>query len=193
MSIEHGKLAYRADFALYGLTLVGLAAALLVNGPRDQWLKLALLSTAGLLGWSGLEYALHRFVLHGLQPFRRWHALHHARPSALICTPTALTAALFGLLVFLPAWVLSDPWSACALTLGLLMGYQAYAVIHHALHHWRVDFAWFRRLQRNHAVHHHAGQPCLYGVTSSFWDRAMGSLPRRRHGPPEGVRQRTDR
>ena len=176
-SFEHGKLAYRADFALYGTAVLLLGTALLAVGPRAHWLELVAFGAAGLAGWSAIEYGLHRFVLHGLEPFRRWHALHHDRPTALICTPTVLTATLFALLVFLPALALSDLWSASSLTLGLLIGYQGYAITHHALHHWRGDNAWLRRLKRSHARHHHGAQPCCYGVTTTFWDRVFGSLP----------------
>lgn len=186
-SLEHGKLAYRADFVLYGSAMVLLGAALLGAAPPGHGWWLAACSAAGLAAWSGIEYGLHRFVLHGPMPFRRWHALHHTRPTALIGTPTLLTATLFLLLAFLPALVLSDLWTACALTLGLLAGYLVYGITHHALHHWRGDRAWLRSLKRWHAMHHRAAQPCCYGVTSPFWDHVFGTAP-----TPRDVRHRTD-
>jgi sterol desaturase/sphingolipid hydroxylase (fatty acid hydroxylase superfamily) len=178
LSLEHGRLAYRADFVLYGAGIVAFALALALLAPPERGLWLAMCLGAGLLGWSGIEYALHRFVLHAVQPFRRWHALHHERPMALIGTPTLITAALFTTFAFLPALLLSDVWSACASTLGLLLGYQAYAVAHHALHHWHADSTWLRLLKRRHALHHHGAQPCCYGVSSSVWDHVFGTLPR---------------
>lgn len=187
LSLEHGKLAYRADFALYGTAMALLCGALLVAAPPGQGAWLAACGAAGLAAWSGIEYALHRFVLHGPMPFRRWHALHHARPTALIGTPTLLTAALFLMLAFLPALLLSELWTACALTLGLLTGDLAYTITHHALHHWRGEGAWLRALERWHALHHRAAQPCCYGVTSPFWDHVFGTIPK-----PRDVRQRTD-
>ena len=189
VSLEHGKLAYRADFALHGATIVTLVLALVLLGPPDRGPWLAACTAAGLLGWTGIEYVLHRFVLHGVQPFRRWHALHHARPTALIGTPTLLTALLFATLVFLPALQLGDVWSACALTLGLLLGYLAYGLAHHAVHHWRTDIAWLRLLKRRHALHHHGAQPCCYGVSSSFWDRVFGTLPSSRQQVPRRARK----
>ncbi|MDC6169501.1 sterol desaturase family protein [Paucibacter sp. XJ19-41] len=184
-SIEHSRRAYRADFALYGLACLLLTAILLMAGPPGQGLRLLGLAVAGLSGWTLLEYVLHRFVLHGLPPFKRWHAEHHRRPRALICTPTLLSAALIAGLVFVPALLLGDWWQACALTVGLLGGYLIYALTHHALHHGPTRQGWLRRRQQWHALHHgsqHVLQrrPGHYGVTSAFWDHVFGSAARLR-------------
>jgi sterol desaturase/sphingolipid hydroxylase (fatty acid hydroxylase superfamily) len=174
-TLEHSQVAYRADFVLYGSAVPLLAAYLLLEGPRAQWPQLAACVLAGLAGWSLIEYLLHRFVLHGVQPFRGWHAEHHQRPTALICAPTILSAVLILTLVFLPALLASTLWRASALTLGVLAGYLGYAVVHHATHHWRADNAWLRHRKRWHARHHHAATPVCFGVTSGFWDHVFGS------------------
>jgi hypothetical protein len=70
---------------------------------RVRCLELVALALLGLVAWTLLEYALHRFVLHGLQPFRTWHAEHHRRPRALIGTPTILSATLIAALGGHPA------------------------------------------------------------------------------------------
>jgi membrane protein YqaA with SNARE-associated domain len=88
-TLEHSQLAYRADFVLYGSAVPLLAAFLLLAGPRAQWAQMAACVLAGLAGWSLIEYLLHRFVLHRVQPFQRWHAEHHQRPTALICAPAS--------------------------------------------------------------------------------------------------------
>jgi cyclopropane-fatty-acyl-phospholipid synthase len=174
-AIEQTKTAYWADFAFYGAVIVGLAATLMVGTPQARWSEVACFAVAGLVGWTALEYVIHRFVFHGIQPFRRWHAEHHARPTAFICAPTILTASLLGGLLFLPAWVVGNVWSACALTLGVLSGYVAYAATHHAIHHWHAKSTWLRQRQRSHFIHHQAQQPCCFGVTSGIWDAACGS------------------
>ncbi|MEO8298957.1 MAG: sterol desaturase family protein [Burkholderiales bacterium] len=184
LTLEHSRAAYRADFVLYGIAVFALASALLVAGPRAQALQIGACVLAGLASWSAVEYALHRFVLHGLQPFRRWHAEHHARPAALIGTPTLLSAALIATLVFLPALLAGTLWQACGLTLGLLIGYLAYAATHHALHHWRAQSAWLKQRKHWHALHHHHPDvPGCFGVTTAFWDHVFGSTgPSRRRG-----------
>lgn len=175
-SIEHSKAAYVADFAFYGVVIAMLSAAVLLMAPDATWWRMGAAVAAGLLGWSGLEYVLHRFVLHGLQPFRDWHAEHHQRPTALICTPTALSAPLIGVLVFMPAWGALGAWLGCGFTLGVVLGYQVYATTHHAIHHWRSDNAWIRQRKHWHAMHHHANRrPACYGVTSVVWDHAFRS------------------
>ncbi len=175
LTLEHGKAAYRADFALHGIAVLGLVGWLIAESPRDQWLELPCVTLIGLLGWTAVEYALHRFLLHRLRPFRDWHAQHHQRPKALIYAPTVLIALCFAFGVALPAWALFDEWVACALTLGLLSGYLAYSVTHHATHHWRGDGLWLRRRKRWHALHHHQMPPACYGVTTNFWDHVLGT------------------
>jgi hypothetical protein len=184
LTTEHGRAGYLADFIVYGAASGALAALLVFGGPRERWLELVALALLGLVAWTLLEYALHRFVLHGLQPFRTWHAEHHHRPRALIGTPTILSATLIAALVFLPALLLGDLWRASALTFGLLTGYLIYAVVHHATHHWRSDTAWTSQRKRAHALHHSpVGPPARYGVTSGFWDEVFGTSGADDRGP----------
>lgn len=175
-SLEHSRAAYRADFGAYGVSIIALSAYLVWWNPNGAWLELLALVLVGLLGWTLIEYALHRFVLHGVQPFRRWHSEHHERPTALICAPTILSATLIVLLVFLPAMLLGDRWHACALTLGLLIGYLSYAAAHHAIHHWPANNKWLRNRKRAHALHHHLRQPGFYGVSSGIWDEVFRTV-----------------
>jgi sterol desaturase/sphingolipid hydroxylase (fatty acid hydroxylase superfamily) len=186
-ALEHSRRAYHADFALYGSAVLALAVLVAAVAPRGQWATTAALTLTGLIGWSAIEYALHRFVLHGLQPFRGWHEAHHDRPTALICAPTILSATLIFGWVFVPAWLVSDLGRACALTLGVVTGYLAYAITHHATHHWRGQSAWLRRRKRWHALHHHdkASRRC-YGVTSSIWDHVFASGFERAAGMNKG-------
>jgi sterol desaturase/sphingolipid hydroxylase (fatty acid hydroxylase superfamily) len=176
-SIEHGKLAYWADFAIYAVAVAILTIALPVFAPRAQWPILAMLAVLGAAAWTLIEYALHRFVLHGLEPFRGWHTAHHDRPTALMATPTLLSTSLIASLVFLPALWAAGFWRASALTLGVTAGYLAYALLHHATHHWRSRGPWMARRKRWHARHHHMA--ACYGVSSSFWDRVFGSTGER--------------
>ncbi len=175
-ALEHSRGAYRADFVLYGAAIVVLTGALMLAQPLAQW---SVLAAIGLAAWTLIEYAMHRFVLHGLQPFKGWHALHHERPTALIASPTILSAGLIFALVFLPALGLAGGWKAGALTLGVLIGYLGYAVTHHATHHWNIDNAWLKRRKRAHALHHHLAHPAYFGVTGTFWDHVFGSAGRR--------------
>ena len=174
-SIEHSTTAYRADFLLYGSAVPALGAWLALGAPAGMGLEMAAMVGGGVLAWSAVEYLLHRFVLHGLQPFKGWHLEHHQRPAALICAPTLLSASLIVLLVSLPALWLLGEWLGGALALGVLAGYLGYAITHHAVHHWRVQSPWLKRRKYAHARHHHLQQPCCYGVTSGVWDKVLGT------------------
>lgn len=182
LSLEHSQAAYRADCYLYGAAVTALTLSLAVWAPQGHAPQLLACVVLGLVGWSAAEYGLHRFVLHGLPPFRRWHLEHHARPAALVGTPTLLSATLFLTLVFVPVWWVRDLWQAQALMLGLLGGYLTYALTHHALHHGRGTSAWLQRRKRWHARHHSAaGATTCFGVTSAVWDHLLRSAPR----PPD--------
>jgi sterol desaturase/sphingolipid hydroxylase (fatty acid hydroxylase superfamily) len=180
LSLEHGKFAYRADFAIYGLAVAVMATSLFVVAPRAQGLSFAAWAVAGLAAWSLIEYIFHRFLLHGMSPFREWHAAHHDRPTARIASPTVFSASLILVLVYLPAWLLAGGWRACSLTLGVTSGYFAYAITHHATHHWRASGSWLLRRKRWHAAHHHtADSPRCFGVTNSLWDHVFGTAQNR--------------
>ena len=175
-ALEHSRAAYYLDFVLLYAIIAGLAAFLLVTGARARRGELIAFALIGLGSWTLVEYVLHRFVLHGLEPFRRWHALHHRRQTDLIYAPTILSVSSVMGLVLLPAWTLGDLYGACALMLGLLIGYLAYSVTHHAVHHWRGDSTWLRRRKRWHSLHHRPSQPPgRYGVVTAFWDHVFGS------------------
>lgn len=180
--LEHSKIAYMADFVLYGLAIILLALFLMFANPQAPSLRIILLILCGLIVWIFIEYGLHRFVLHGLAPFSHWHATHHQRPTALICAPTVLSAMLIFILVFVPSFWIMNLWQACALTLGVLMGYFAYAVTHHAIHHWHTNNTWLNQRKKSHFLHHQLHHPahglvnkqskkaCYYGVTTGVLD-----------------------
>lgn len=175
LSIEHSKTAYWSGFALHGMSVVALGMMLLM-APMPQAWSIMLLAAIGVLGWTLIEYVLHRFVLHDMPLFKSWHAAHHARPEALICTPTIVSTVLISGLIFLPSIWLLNRWHAIALTFGVLLGYLAYAITHHGIHHWQTSSAWFRQRRRWHALHHGPhGSRAFYGVTSDFWDRVFRS------------------
>ncbi|MEO8224190.1 MAG: sterol desaturase family protein [Gammaproteobacteria bacterium] len=175
-ALEHKPVTYIVDFVFYGVLTSSLAVVLVVFGLGEHEVQLVAIVCAGVVAWTVLEYAIHRFVLHGLRPFSDWHAEHHRRPSALICAATLVSALLIAGLVLLPALLWVGPLRACALTLGVLAGYLAYSTMHHAAHHWRPSSRWARACKRRHALHHrHTGRGGHYGVTNGFWDRVFAT------------------
>jgi len=185
IALEHSPTAYRMDFALYGTLSAAMAFILMRYSPAGMGGRLVLWALAGGSIWTLLEYVLHRFVLHGLRPFSRWHAEHHSRPSALIASPSLFSAALFATLAALPGWLVLGAWPACALTFGLMTGYLAYGLTHHATHHpppWlRRRSLWLLRRRRWHAMHHGAAaaggasKQGNFGVSTGLWDHVFGT------------------
>lgn len=190
-NLNSGMWTCRTRFALYGIAVVWFAAVLLLLGPPVQRLEIAAFMLMGLASWSIIEYAMHRFVLHGFRPLRRWHDAHHKRSAVLIRGTLLLSVTLVAILVIIPALFLSDLWLARALSLGLLAGYAGYAITHQALHHGRIDSGWLLERKRWHVqYHHHGTQPGCYGVTSAFWDHVFNT---QRRMPRNGSRDGTER
>lgn len=175
VSLEQSPWLYYADFVVYPIVIMGGLAALLAGAPRLHWAML-LAAVLGFLAWTLIEYILHRYVLHGLQPFKGWHQEHHDRPMALIGAPTALSLVLFVVVAWLPLALVFGSWLALAATLGLVVGYSLYLVVHHGVHHWKSrPGSWFAARKREHAIHHMRGIEGWYGVTTPFWDKVFGS------------------
>lgn len=176
LSLEHSKAVYYADLATYGAVVASLAMAMVWYTPlADAWAATGCL-VAGLTVWSALEYLVHRFVLHGVAPFKHWHEMHHERPHALICTPTWISLSAYVLFILLPlAWLL-PLHLALATAFGIFGGSFAYSLTHHAVHHVRPRSAWLRDRKHWHARHHQKGARAVcFGVTTGVWDFMLGS------------------
>lgn len=187
------KWGYHADFFVYPVLIATAALRSLWQAPPQAagcWFTAL---AVGLLAWTALEYALHRWVLHRVPPFRRLHALHHEHPVALIGTPTWLSAPLFLSLWAVLAHEASAP-TASGIATGLMVGYIAYGFVHNAVHH-RLSRrgSWLHRAKERHARHHRAGSMTDFGVSTGLWDRVFGtrSLPVQRHAGAVPAERRT--
>lgn len=181
--IKHSKRAYQLDFAVYFSLIGGITTYLILSPAQLSMSSMLLCILLGSLSWTLIEYLLHRWLLHQWPPFSGWHDEHHRQPDALICTATMVSLGTIAITVYLPLYWGISPAVATCFTLGLLMGYLAYAVTHHAIHHWpHRDMAWLRTRQRIHRLHHRFPQHA-FGVTSSVWDHALGTTAM----PPGGT------
>jgi sterol desaturase/sphingolipid hydroxylase (fatty acid hydroxylase superfamily) len=172
MRLSTTKIAYFADFAVYGCVLAGLSITAICRGgwaDHLRWLGSMLIGGAV---WTLLEYLLHRFVLHGLRPFSALHAQHHDAPRAYLGTPTWISLAVLGGVFFLPAWWGFSFAVAAGFTCGLVIGYVWYGLVHHVVHH-RHPAVLAARLGAAMLRHHHHHNPTQlgnFGVTTSLWD-----------------------
>ncbi|OLC40846.1 MAG: hypothetical protein AUH43_25655 [Acidobacteria bacterium 13_1_40CM_65_14] len=142
-----------------------------------SWTARVAAAAAGFTAWGFLEYAIHRWVGHGPPSIaRRGHAEHHSDDTALIAAPVFVVLigafavwALLSLVVTIAV--------ASLLVFGLYLGYNHYALLHHVLHHHETftGRVGLQHLERIHHIHH-AQQSVNFGVTSTLWDRLLGTF-----------------
>lgn len=171
------KLTYYADFVAYPAVIVGLAGAGLVRSTwpdRSQWLCVA---AAGFVAWTFLEYVLHRAVLHRKTYFAPMHAQHHAAPLAFIGTPPWVSISVLSAWVLMPAWWWAGFNIADGLSVGVMLGYWWYGLVHHVIHRHadRPSSSYFRNLRAWHMRHHFSPRSGNFGVTTSVWDHIFGT------------------
>jgi|GEM_PF-6996457 len=157
---------------VYAPMIVALLLAHADAGP-------ALIVTAtlsGVLLWSLLEYALHRFGLHLPQHSRAWrvayflvHGHHHAQPrdserlvatlpqSALLLALVYGLASLASTLIGLDRSHGSAP--VAALIAGTTFGYLLYEGAHYAIHHARSRRGPLRLIARLHGASRRSDEP----------------------------------
>lgn len=136
-----------------------------------------------------VEWLIHVRILHR-KPTRlgrftidpvtaRKHRLHHRNPKDLriVMVPFQALFPAAPIAVALAIWRLDPPQAAMALACGFLMllNYEWTHYLIHAL--YRPKTAWFRRVSRNHRLHHYRNEHYWFGVTNSFGDLVLGTRP----------------
>jgi dihydroceramide fatty acyl 2-hydroxylase len=145
-------------------------AALGMSG-ESSWTSGLMLLAAGLTVWTLLEYLLHRFMLHGVEPFRRWHLQHHLHPDVPMRTPILFSLTLVLALAILPALLSADMGFAAPFSCGLILGHLLQEVVHHRLHKSLLPSGnWIKARWRHHDFHHHHDEHSNYGTLTGFWD-----------------------
>jgi len=151
----------------------------------------------GLLAWSLVEYALHRFVFHA-RPTSYWgitlhfsfHGCHHKHPSdrLRLVFPPLFAAPLVAGFRFAIAAAL-PVGRAAPFFAGMLSGYVAYDCMHYFSHHAARPPRWLARSRKAHLEHHFVDSTHGFGVSGDLFDRVFGTLPKGRPGPAwRGVR-----
>jgi cyclopropane-fatty-acyl-phospholipid synthase len=180
-----------ATLAFLGLGVRGFA------GPPIVACGVVLL---GFLSFGLLEYAVHRWILHGPPSIaRRVHRHHHAQPTALVATPF-FVAAIASIAIWHLVGLVCPAALAALFVFGLYAGYNQFALFHHWVHHHRFEVgggSHWRRLDRSHHIHHQR-QSMNFGVSTTMWDSIFGtfqrdSLESSRRGRSAPDRQRSQR
>src|SRR5215831_2458501 len=138
----------------------------------------------GALGWTLIEYLLHRGLLHyhaqvgAIQHIiDKLHLGHHRDPfdEAKITVPVyaslPIASALLGLFR-----LMAGSWEASALLMtGTIVGYLHYELVHFRIHRGSRRGRCLKWQRANHLCHHYKDQDRCFGVTTPLWDWVFGT------------------
>jgi sterol desaturase/sphingolipid hydroxylase (fatty acid hydroxylase superfamily) len=178
--MQQSAVSYFADVVLSPVLAVGLAAIALARLSGFDILAWLGSVVAGGVLWTLVEYVIHRAVYHRVSFLQQYHDAHHANPRAYLGAPPGMGTSLVFLVTFLPANVIA-PILANGLTVGMLVGYAAYQLVHAACHFSKPRRSgYLQRLRAHHSMHHYHPEAGNFGVTTPFWDRMFGTQIKRR-------------
>jgi len=185
--IRREKEALKARRRLYPVTLLysffALTVLFLALLRETRWVSLAFLA-AGVFTWTGFEYWVHRYVLHGRFPdgpqlydhflhkyFDHLHLEHHKRP----WDGNHVSGTIKDTLPFVAAFALLSllaPFHTLPLFVaGLVQAYVVEEWVHHSVHFSNFKGRYFQYIKRHHLYHHSPkGTHVGYGLTSGAWD-----------------------
>jgi sterol desaturase/sphingolipid hydroxylase (fatty acid hydroxylase superfamily) len=133
----------------------------------------------GLVGWTFLEYTLHRFAFHEKKlgnRVSRDHLKHHAKVDwfAPFRIKAFLALVILGPIVLAVALV--GGWFAAMIPAGIVAGWIFYEVLHRRIHVSAPFGAYGRWARRHHLAHHFGHATKNHGVTSPIWDHVFGTF-----------------
>ena len=146
-----------------------------------------LLIAAGILTYSLVEYAIHRFMYHSGENYldeKNWqykvHGVHHVVPHEkdLLALPIPLALLVSSLLFLLLYLLMSD--SVYFFFPGFLSGYATYLFVHYKVHSSKPPKNVLKYLWKHHLVHHYSEDDRAFGVSSPLWDIVFGTMPKKK-------------
>lgn len=145
---------------------------------------MGLMALSGVLYWTFIEYAIHRWAYHTHFKSRiinyflgSFHMYHHKDMSdrrvynagflmVYFMTPAVLSPVLL---------VTRDPGILASLTLGLTVSYYFYEWVHFSLHYKEFEGGYLSYIQKYHFHHHDKSPNKNFGNTSHIWDVLLGT------------------
>ena len=174
---------------MYGVFLVCSVIIAMVIYPMYPATPFQLVSSiiGTLLAYPFVEYAVHRFILHGRYLYRspwtaalwkRIHYDHHQDPNDLRVLFGAVSTTLPTIVVAtFPIGMGMAGWAGVPLSFATgLACFMVYELCH-CMQHLRVNpkNKFLRRIKRHHLLHHFHNEQGNFGITSLFCDRLFGS------------------
>jgi len=140
----------------------------------------------GVISWTLFEYFVHKHCFHWNPPSSGWnivhfigHGMHHLTPADefRLVFPPAVSIPI-GLAVRMLFYGVLFPFGIrSAVYAGFMLGYAGYESIHYLSHHFPMG-SYLQERFRKHNAHHFnpAKVDKLYGVSTSLWDYAFGTI-----------------
>lgn len=182
--LEYGTLTPWYVIPLVWLPLV--AYWLSVAATMFNWPVLTFCFAAGLVHWTFLEYAVHRFLFHvdeylpdhpkAFVVHFLAHGVHHFLPMdkfRLVMPPALFTVLMIPVYKAYRLYVCRE--LCCAVGAGTVFGYVCYDLCHYFLHHGRSRFSYLREMKTYHLNHHYQNWELGFGITNKFWDQIFGT------------------
>lgn len=137
----------------------------------------------GLLGWTLVEYVMHRFIFH-FHPTSDWgkklhfifHGIHHDYPCdrLRLVLPPSVSIPLATGFYYLWKFLIPSP-GLYAYFSAFILGYLVYDMFHYAIHHLDVKGKLWNQLKTHHLKHHYVDPEKGFGVSSPLWDYLVRS------------------
>ena len=183
--------------------MVAVAAIVRIALGGYGWFDLVVV-VATLVLTGPIEWVIHRGLLHAPEDSTRMvkfhtgsgHREHHLDPNnvgwALLSWQDALVFSImltgWSALWSLPvAWAVGAPLleSFLSATLLALLGLAHYEWTHLLVHtRYRPKTRYYKRIAKNHRLHHFRNEHHWLGVTSNLGDRILGTLPENKSDVP---------
>lgn len=139
---------------------------------------------AGILYWTFLEYAIHRWLYHSNYPanFIRYflgsfHLYHHAdMTDHRVLNAGFLMVYVVTPLILSPLLLLTRDYALlAAVGAGLSMAHYFYEWVHYVLHYKHHERGYLAYIQNYHFHHHDKNPASNFGNTSHVWDVIFGT------------------
>ena len=173
--LSSGFQYWMGHVANWSIVLTLFTLAITSESPLSSW-QWVVLPLLGFFIWTLTEYVFHRWGYHKNESFFAvGHLMHHEDPMALLGMPWILNVLAMSAATALLVYGLGVSVAAASISVASFwFGHIWYSLVHHGIHHWNFQFAWFRELKKHHKIHHKVPDKNL-GVTTIFWDRLFGS------------------
>jgi sterol desaturase/sphingolipid hydroxylase (fatty acid hydroxylase superfamily) len=148
------------------------------------WMLVAGLFVGGMIGWTFVEYLLHRWLFH-LPPSSNaflkelqyvMHGYHHEFPDdpGRLVAPPALSWPLAIVVGTIYMFAFGTWWTA--IFGGTVAGYLGYDWMHYYTHHGRPKNFAGRFMRQFHFEHHFGTADSQFGLSSPLWDYVLGTF-----------------